>query len=223
MKRSWGLDRILLIVWFLILAGQAVDRARHDPQDGLHGLGSGEGPGSPHHGGPHGFGRAPLVPHFSPVAGFTPLIGGLPSPVGSPGAFGQGQGAFTPPQPSSFGVIPPPTSLIPQGPLGQGPGTFAPGAPQLPVLPLAGNAPQTLSGEGIPLFVPFALGPTAILNQFVQPPLIPFGQVGVPPQAYLPGFFTGNGGTLSRSCNYYFFAGCGANGGAEADFNFSTR
>jgi hypothetical protein len=107
--------------------------------------------------------------------------------------------------------------------LGQGPVAFAPLPPQIALVPLAGNAVSTTGTAGIPLFVPFALGPTAILNQFVQPPLLPFGQVGVPVQSYLPGFFTGNANPFNRSCNYYFFAGCGASGGAVADFNFSSR
>jgi len=229
-KRIWTFDRMLLVLWCLLLAGQGLSRPGFLDGTGIRSLGPGHppsmgrGPASP------GWGQTPLHPRFTPVAS-VPVIsidgapGGvsLPPPSGFPGAFGQTSGAFSPPPPTSLGVTPPSVVTIPQVTLGQGAGAFSPALPQLSIVPLAGNAVSTSTGGGIPLFVPFALGPTAILNQFVQPPLIPFGQVGIQPVAYLPGFFTGNANPFNRTCNYYFFAGCGASGGAVADFNFSSR
>ncbi|EQD24581.1 MAG: hypothetical protein D084_Lepto4C00408G0006 [Leptospirillum sp. Group IV 'UBA BS'] len=227
MRRGGGLDALLLIVWCLILAGQGL--GRYDlPGGGFSGVPEGTpherrpAPGSPH-------GARSLHPRFTPVAVLVPPIGSppvgpvsLPATPNLPGAFGQTSGAFAPPPPTGLSVGPPAVLLIPQTPLGQGSGAFAPSAPTgLQFVPLAGNAPQTQGG--IPYFVPFAMGPTSIINQFVQPPLVPFGQVGVPVQPYLPGFFTGNANPFNRSCNYYYFAGCGPSGGAVTDFNFSTR
>ncbi len=227
MKRGGGLDAVLLIVWCLILAGQGLDRfdIPGGPDPGLPGGSSPEG---------HGFAPSPrnqpLHPKFTPVATVVPPIGSapvgpvsLPGTPNLPGAFGQTSGAFAPPPPTGLSVGPPPVLLIPQTPLGQGGGAFAPPTPNLSLVPLAGNAPQIQTGAGIPYFVPFAQGPTSIINQFIQPPLVPFGQVGVPVQSYLPGFFTGNVNPFNRSCNYYYFAGCGPSGGAVTDFNFSTR
>ena len=229
MKRSGGLDAVLLIVWCLILAGQGAGRLD---------LPGGPGPGFPDGASPESprFSPAPpprdqpLHPKFTPVAVLVPPIGtsplspvSLPGTPNLPGAFGQTSGAFAPPPPTGLTVGPPPVLLIPPTPLGQGGGAFAPSAPALQLVPLAGNAPQIQAGGGIPYFVPFAQGPTSIINQFIQPPLVPFGQVGVPVQSYLPGFFTGNANPFNRSCNYYYFAGCGPSGGAVTDFNFSTR
>ena len=230
MKRGGGgLDAVLLIVWCLILAGQGAGRLD---------LPGGPGPGFPDGASPESprFSPAPpprdqpLHPRFTPVAVLVPPIGSSPvSPVSLPGtpnlpgAFGQSSGTFAPPPPTGLTVGPPPVLLIPPTPLGQGGGAFAPSAPALQLVPLAGNAPQIQVGAGIPYFVPFAQGPTSIINQFIQPPLVPFGQVGVPVQSYLPGFFTGNANPFNRSCNYYYFAGCGPSGGAVTDFNFSTR
>ncbi len=229
MKRGGGLDAVLLIVWCLILAGQGLDRfdLPGGPDPGLPGGSSPEG---------HGFAPSPsprnqpLHPKFTPVATVVPPIGSapvgpvsLPGTPNLPGAFGQTSGAFAPPPPTGLSVGPPTVLLIPQTPLGQGGGAFAPPTPNLSLVPLAGNAPQIQTGAGIPYFVPFAQGPTSIINPFIQPPLVPFGQVGVPVQSYLPGFFTGNVNPFNRSCNYYYFAGCGPSGGAVTDFNFSTR
>lgn len=230
MKRFWTFDRMLFVLWCLLLAGQGVNSPVSSQEGWFGGGGGGQPPSREPGPGSRGGGPAPLHPRFTPVAGeLVPPIGGssgglsLPPPVGFPGAFGQNPNAFSPPSPTSFGVLPPPIGTIPPGPLGQGSSAFSPPAPQMSIVPLAGNAPALVGSEGIPLFVPFALGPTAILNQFVQPPLVPFGQVGIPVQSYLPGFFTGNLNPFNRSCNYYFFAGCGASGGAVTDFNFSTR
>ena len=228
MKRGGGIDALLLVVWCLVLAGQGF---------GSSGLSLGLLPGfsgaippetapapSPH-GGPR-----LLHPQFTPVAVGVPPIGSpplapvtLPATPNLPGAFGQTSGSFAPPPPTGLSVAPPSVILIPQTPLGEGGGAFVPPAPGFQLVPLAGNAPQSQAGAGIPYFVPFAQGPTSIINQFIQPPLVPFGQVGVPVQSYLPGFFTGNANPFNRSCNYYYFAGCGPSGGAVTDFNFSTR
>ncbi|MHB8369825.1 MAG: hypothetical protein ACYDBP_09050 [Leptospirales bacterium] len=235
MKRQSSFDIFMLVFWGLLLVltsgrggvfsgGEGSGLPDSHPQ--LPGGGSFMHPHSPED-------REPLHPRFTPIAGpvvVTPIgappLGpiSLPSAPNLPGAFGQGSAIFAPPPPASVGVAPPAVLLIPQGGLGiSSTNAFVPGPPQLPVLSVAGNAPQASLGEGIPFFVPFALGPTAILNQFVQPPLLPFGQVGVPPQNYLPGFFTGTPNPFNRSCNYYYFAGCGGSGGAAADFNYSSR
>ncbi len=228
MKRVGGIDVLLLVVWCLILAGQGIGRSGLPPGL-LPGMSDGNSPRSSPAPGPHEGPRL-LHPRFTPVAVAVPPIGSppiapvtLPATPSLPGAFGQTSGSFAPPPPTGLSVAPPSVILIPQTPLGEGGGAFVPPAPALSLVPLAGNAPQSQAGGGIPYFVPFALGPTAIINQFIQPPLVPFGQVGVPAQSYLPGFFTGNANPFNRSCNYYYFAGCGPSGGAVTDFNFSTR
>ena len=232
MKRTSPVDIFLLVLWALLLV---LASGRHG---GLPGMGGEDSPGGdPHSSGGgafhHPHRNVPLTPRFTPIAQPFSLVPigappmgqvALPPAPNLPGAFGQGSAAFAPPPPSSIGVAPPTVLLIPQGGLGvSSTNAFVPPLPQMPPLSVAGNAPQAAPGQGTPYFVPFALGPTAILNQFVQPPLVPFGQVGVPPQNYLPGFFTGNANPFNRSCNYYDFAGCGSSGGAVADFNFSTR
>ena len=232
MKRTSSVDILLLVLWALLLV-----LASGRPE-GLLGMGGGDPSGGDPHFSPggafhHPKQHVPLHPQFTPIAqpltvapiGASPLgTVALPAAPNLPGAFGQGSAAFAPPPPANVGVAPPPVLLIPQVGLGvSSTNAFVPPTPQMPPLSLAGNAPQAAPGQGTPYFVPFALGPTAILNQFVQPPLVPFGQVGVPAQSYLPGFFTGNANPFNRSCNYYFFAGCGSSGGAVADFNFSTR
>ncbi len=232
MTRTSTLDTVLLALWALLLVlSSSGGPAR------MSGMGGEEFPGGdPHQPGggsfhhPH---HVPQQPRFTPIAqpflvapiGAPPLGPvTLPSTPNLPGAFGQGSSAFLPAAPASVGVSPPAVLLIPQGGLGvSSTNAFVPPLPQMPTLSVAGNAPQAAPGQGPQNFVPFALGPTAILNQFVQPPLVPFGQVGVPSQSYLPGFFSGNANPFNRSCNYYYFAGCGSSGGAEADFNFSTR
>ena len=223
MKRSQGIDGYLLLIWCLILVGQGVDRssgpfgAFPEPPPPSH------RPSAPREG------HSPLHPQFTPVAVVVPPIGTppgnvvtLPAPT-LPGAFGQTQSSFSPPPPAAVTVGPPPVLLIPTTPLGQGSAIFAAPAPPLQLVPIAGAAPQASPGAGIPFFVPFAQGPTAIINQFIQPPLVPFGQVGVQSGSYLPGFFSGNANPFSRTCNYYYFQGCGPSGGAVTDFNFSTR
>ncbi len=227
MRRAGSLDAFLLIAWCLVLAGQETGSGMipfgHPPGSSPPAMK--EGPGAPG-------GRQPLHPRFTPVATVvppigTPLLGAvtLPPTAALPGTFGQISGAFTPPTPSALTVGPPPVLLIPPVSLGQGGGIFAPSPPQFQVqaAPFAGNAPQASPGAGAPLFIPFAQGPTSILNQFIQPPLVPFGQVGVQVSSYLPGFFTGNANPFNRTCNYYYFQGCGPSGGAVTDFNFSTR
>ncbi|MGC8529781.1 MAG: hypothetical protein ACP5OP_06235 [Leptospirillia bacterium] len=232
MKRTNSFDIFLLVLWALLLVVASGGRG------GFLGM-KGEGlPGEdPFHSGGdalhHPRPRVPQTPRFTPIAqpfsvvpiGAPPLGQvSLPSVPNLPGAFGQSSAAFAPSSPTTIGVAPPTVLLIPQGGLGvSSTNAFVPPSPQMPSLSVAGNAPQAAPGQGIPYFVPFALGPTSILNQFIQPPLVPFGQVGVPSQNYLPGFFTGNVNPFNRSCNYYYFAGCGPSGGAVTDFNFSTR
>ena len=231
MKRTNSLDIFLLVLWALLLVVASGGRG------GFPGMSGGGLPGGdPFHSGGayhHPRQRVPQSPRFTPIAqpfSVVPIGGpplgqvSLPSVPNLPGAFGQSSAVFAPPPPTNVTVAPPTVLLIPQGGLGvSSTNAFIPPSPQMPSVSVAGNAPQAAPGQGTPYFVPFALGPTAILNQFIQPPLVPFGQVGVPAQNYLPGFFLGNANPFNRSCNYYYFAGCGASGGAVTDFNFSTR
>lgn len=225
-------DRLLFGLWCLLLVGQIMARPSFMGEEGNFGGGP-ERPGFHHPRAPGSRKDRPLHPRFTPIAGDLPVLlspspiagtggGSLPPPAGFPGSFGQTSAAFAPPPPVSLGVGPPPVGVIPPVPLGQGPSAFAPSAPQLSIVPIAG-APVAAGAGGIPLFIPFALGPTALLNQFLQPPLLPFGQVGLQPVPYLPGFFSGNVNPFNRTCNYYFFAGCGASGGEVTNFNFSSR
>ena len=87
MKRSGGLDAVLLIVWCLILAGQGAGRLD---------LPGGPGPGFPDGASPESprFSPAPpprdqpLHPRFTPVAVLVPPIGSSPvSPVSLPGRY----------------------------------------------------------------------------------------------------------------------------------------
>ncbi len=171
-------------------------------------------------------------PHFQPVANnFSPLPSALPfnpAPSVSPfnpsgaGSLGQGPGVFQPPSPTnSLPVLPAPLPVIVPA-LGLPPGSFAPASPTIS-LGLLGGTNQAVPASPNAFIIPFSMGPTTLLNQFAQPPLVPFGQVGVPPQAYVPSLNSGGPNPFALQCNYYFFPNCGANGGQSQNFRYSTR
>ncbi len=166
-----------------------------------------------------GISGLPGPPSFTPIPPINPF-----SPTGS-GVLGQSSGTFAPPAPlSTLPVSPLSTPVLPPA-LGIPPGSFAPAPPVLSGLgPNLGGALVTGVGGAVSAPVqPFSMGPATLLNQFAQPPLVPFGQVGIPPAAYNPSLSQGNANPFSLTCNYYFFVNCGASGGQAQNFKYSTR
>ncbi|MHB1287324.1 MAG: hypothetical protein ACYCYP_12375 [Leptospirales bacterium] len=171
-------------------------------------------------------------PHFQPVANGSPSLPGAlpfnPAPSVSPfnpsgaGPLGQSPGVFQPPSPTNSLPVPlMPVPVIAPA-LGLPPGSFAPASPTIS-LGLLGGTNQAVPASPNAFVIPFSMGPTTLLNQFAQPPLVPFGQVGVPPQAYVPSLNSGGQNPFSLQCNYYFFPNCGANGGQAQNFRYTTR
>ena len=159
----------------------------------------------------------PSAPNFVAIPPVTPFNSSQSSPLG------QSPGTLVPQEPSlSLPIVPLSTPII-SPVLGLPPGSFLPGSPVLFSLgPILGGGIQ--QGEGISAPVQaFSMGPTTLLNQFAQPPMVPYGQVGVPPAAYNPSFGGQNGNPFSLTCNYYFFVNCGASGGQAQNFKYSTR
>ncbi len=161
----------------------------------------------------------PTGPSFNPV----PAIGSTSSPTSGP--LGQVSGAFSPPVPSS--ALPVQLYSVPLPPpvLGMSPGVIQPSAPVLSFGLTGGGVPQISTGGGLPSITYFSMGPASLLNQFEQPPMVPFGQVGVQPQAYVSGLSVVGifPNPFTPTCNYYFFPNCGQNGGFSTNFRYSTR
>lgn len=159
----------------------------------------------------------PAAPNFVAIPPVTPFNPSGGSPLG------QTPGAFVPQLPnSSLPVVPLSVPIIPPS-LGLPLGSFSPGAPVLFSLgPLLGGPIQQGAGLSAPVQA-FSMGPATLLNQFAQPPLVPYGQVGVPPAAYNPSLGGQAGNPFALTCNYYFFVNCGASGGQAQNFKYSTR
>ncbi|MCL4462026.1 MAG: hypothetical protein M1297_10040 [Nitrospirae bacterium] len=176
------------------------------------------------------------APHYQPVANangpavpagpvFNPAPTIRPMSDLSSGPLGQSPGAFVPPSPSSSLPIQPYSVPLPSAVLGMSSGTVQPAAPVLSFGLTGGGVPQISTGSSVPSITYFSMGPASLLNQFAQPPMVPFGQVGVQPQAYVSGLSVV--GTFPNpftpTCNYYFFPNCGQNGGFSTNFRYSTR
>jgi hypothetical protein len=159
----------------------------------------------------------PAAPAFNPIPPITPF-----SPVGG-SPLGQSPSVFAPQGPSQTLPIAPLSSPIIPPVMGLPPGSFSPGSPVLFSLgPLLGGGIPQSAGSSSPVQA-FSMGPTTLLNQFSQPPMVPYGQVGVPPAAYNPSLGSQNGNPFALTCNYYFFVNCGASGGQAQNFKYSTR
>lgn len=159
----------------------------------------------------------PAAPNFVPIPPSTPFN---PSPA-SP--LGQSPGAFAPQGPNSLLPIPPLSTPVISPVLGLPLGSFSPGSPVLFSLgPILGGGIQQGAGVSAPV-QSFSMGPETLLNQFVQPPMVPYGQVGVPPAAYNPSIGGQAGNPFALTCNYYFFVNCGASGGQAQNFKYSNR
>lgn len=164
-----------------------------------------------------GISSMPSASSFTPIPPVTPFT----PPGGSP--LGQSPGVFVPQGPSQNLPLNPLSPPIIPPVLGLPPGSFSPGSPVLFSLgPILGGGIQQGGGLSAPVQV-FSMGPTTLLNQFAQPPMVPYGQVGVPPAAYNPSLGGQNGNPFALTCNYYFFVNCGASGGQAQNFKYSTR
>lgn len=161
----------------------------------------------------------PSFPAFNPTSNPSPFNPGGGAPLGqTPGVFApQGPNVSLPISPSLAPIILPA--------LGLPPGSFSPASPVLFSLgPLLGGGILPGGGGGISAPVQaFSMGPATLLNQFSQPPMVPYGQVGVPPAAYNPSLGGQGGNPFALTCNYYFFVNCGASGGQAQNFKYSTR
>ncbi len=177
-------------------------------------------------------------PHFQPVANgnvptlpqqgpFNPAPQINPLQPQSPGPLGQFPGAFAPPPPSQTLPVQLYAVPVPPSVLGMPPGALQPGAPNVSLGFTGGGVPQlgSTGSTNAPAATFFAMGPTALLNQFAQPPMVPFGQVGVQPQPYVSGLSVvgANFNPFTPTCNYYFFPNCGQGGGFSTNFRYSTR
>ncbi len=166
------------------------------------------------------------IPSTPPVAPFTPAPSLTPFAPAQPAPLGEAPGAFQPAAPSTqLPVSPIPAPAIPSF-LGLPAGAFAPAQPILNLGLASGGPPTQILSSGAPLVLGFSMGPTTLLTQFAQIPIVPFGQVGFPPQIYTPGFGSVTGrqvNPFSPTCNYYFFVNCGASGGLTQQFGYSSR
>lgn len=219
------MKKLLIPMWIawvaLLLASHVMEptvvpSARQDLEPGQEGGSDFSGP----HFQPVANNNIPLLPAplpFNPAPSVNPF-----NPSGAAGPLGQSSGAFQPQSPSNSLPVPlmPVPTIAPV--LGLPPGSFAPAAPTVSLGLLGGTAQPVAPAPGVFVF-PFSMGPATLLNQFAQPPLVPFGQVGVPPQAYVPSLNSGGQNPFSLQCNYYFFPNCGANGGKSQNFRYSTR
>ncbi|MHB1605993.1 MAG: hypothetical protein ACYCTV_06335 [Leptospirales bacterium] len=174
-------------------------------------------------------------PHFQPIANsnvpilpapstFSPTPALNPFNPATPGPLGQSSSAFLPQPPTNslplqILSVPSPTSA-----LGLPPGSFLPPSPNVS-LGVSGGVPQSVGPAPIATITYFTMGPSTLLNQFSQPPMVPFGQVGLQPQGYIPTLSAGgiNVNPFNPTCNYYFFPNCGQGGGFSQNFRYSTR
>ncbi|AFS52638.1 hypothetical protein [Leptospirillum ferriphilum] len=212
------------IVWaaFLLTLRAGGPDLPANPHTGADGDGEGFSGFTPPHYQPVANANVPTLPLGSPFNPAPPI-----SPVSppSPGPLGQASGSFSPPAPSSSLPVQLYSVPLPSSSLGMSQGAVEPSAPVLSFGLTNGGVPQISPPASTPSITYFAMGPSSLLNQFAQPPMVPFGQVGVQPQPYVSGLSVV--GTFPNpftpTCNYYFFPNCGQNGGFSTNFRYSTR
>jgi hypothetical protein len=220
--------RLLIPMWIAWLVLLGAIHLMESPFEGHDGLGMRPG-GQEAPGG--------AAPHFQPAAGIAipttpPASPFTPAPVLAPFAptvptpLGEAPGVVQPQAPSTQLPVPPILAPAIPSSLGLPPGAFAPAQPILNLGLASGGPPTQILSPGAPLVLGFSMGPTTLLNQFAQVPVVPFGQVGFPPGTYAPGFGSITGrqvNPFSPTCNYYFFVNCGASGGLTQQFGYSSR
>lgn len=166
------------------------------------------------------------IPSTPPATPFTPAPQVAPFNPAVPTPLGEAPGVFQPASPSTQLPVPPILAPAIPSTLGLPPGAFAPAQPILNVGLANGGPPTQILSAGAPLVLGFSMGPTTLLTQFAQVPIVPFGQVGFPPATYTAGFGSVTGrqaNPFSPTCNYYFFVNCGAQGGLTQQFGYSSR